>query len=318
MRSITVRPSAKINLTLRVGPRRADGFHDVRTLLQNVGISDTLVVSARKGAFALQTRAPGVPADETNLVWKAARALWLAAGKTGEPRDAHVRLDKTIPHEAGLGGGSADAAGAMVALNELWGFALPQHVLLRVAASLGSDVPFFLIGGTAVGTGRGDELYPVDDADRLGVVIIKPSFGVSTADAYRWLDEDRSKGTVPEALGTVPPMPDRSTGTVPEKGGQSPARSREIRLGWPTDPVLIANDLEAPVARRQPEILEIIEACYREGAQVAAMTGSGSAVFALFNEQKAPRAARGLKRPGWLVLLTRTLSRRESTRRIGL
>lgn len=296
MRSITVRPSAKINLTLRVGPLGADGFHDVRTLLQNIGISDTLVVSERRGAFALQSRAHGVPADETNLVWKAARALWLAAGQTGEPRDAHVRLDKTIPHEAGLGGGSADAAGALAALNELWGFKLPPKALLRVAATLGSDVPFFLLGGNALGAGRGDELYPVDDADRLGVVIVKPSFGVSTADAYRWLDEDRAAG-----------LPDVAT-----------ARSREVHLGWPTDPVVVINDLEAPVARRHPEMLEIIEAFYSEGAQVAAMTGSGSAVFGLFNEQTAPRAAKGLQRPGWLVQVTRTLSRDESTRRIGL
>jgi 4-diphosphocytidyl-2-C-methyl-D-erythritol kinase len=296
MRSITVRPSAKINLTLRVGPVRPDGFHGVTTLLQNVGISDTLVVTARRGAFALQSRAPGVPADETNLVWKAARALWTGAGKSGEPRDAHVRLEKNIPHEAGLGGGSADAAGALVALNELWGFKLQAKALLPIAATLGSDVPFFLVGGTAIGTGRGNELYPVDDADRLGVVIIKPSFGVSTKDAYRWLDEDRAKG-----------LPETAT-----------TRIRDVHLGWPTDPVTIANDLEAPVARRQPEIAEILEACYREGAQVAAMTGSGSAVFALFNEQIAPKAAKGLQRPDWLVLLTRTLSRDESTRRIGL
>jgi 4-diphosphocytidyl-2-C-methyl-D-erythritol kinase len=296
MRSITVRPSAKINLMLRVGPPRPDGFHDVRTLMQNIGISDTLVVSERRGAFALQTRAPGVPADETNLVWKAARALWLAAGKTGEPRDAHVRLDKTIPHEAGLGGGSADAAGAIAALNDLWGVRLPQKTLLRAAASVGSDVPFFLVGGTAIGAGRGDELYPVDDADRLGVVIVKPSFGVGTAEAYRWLDEDRAAG-------------------LPEVAGD---RVREVHLGWPTDPLTVRNDLEAPVARRRPEIIEIIEACYSSGAQVAAMTGSGSAVFALFNEQTAPKAARILQRPGWLVLVTRTLCRRESTRRIGL
>lgn len=296
MRSITVRPSAKINLTLRVGPVRPDGFHDVRTLMQNIGLTDTLVVSERRGQFALQTRAPGVPADETNLVWKAARALWLAAGKTGEPRDAHVRLDKAIPHEAGLGGGSADAAGALVALNELWDFKLPPKALLRIAGTLGSDVPFFLIGGTAVGAGRGDELYPVDDADRLGVVVIKPSFGVPTKDAYRWLDEDRAAGLNEPAT----------------------ARSREVHLGWPTDPLVIANDLEAPVARRHPEIAEIIEACYRAGAQVAAMTGSGSAVFGLFNEQTAPKAARTIQRPGWLVQVSRTLSRRESTRRIGL
>lgn len=296
MRTITVRPSAKVNLTLRVGPVRSDGFHEVCTLMQSVGVSDTLVVSERRGHFALQCRTPGVPSDETNLVWKAARALWTAAGKTGEPRDAHVRLEKSIPHEAGLGGGSADAAGAIAALNDLWGFKLPRKELLRVAASVGSDVPFFLIGGNAVGAGRGDDLYPVDDADRLGVVIVKPSFGVSTADAYRWLDEDRAAGQPPVAT----------------------ARSREVHLGWPTDPLTIKNDLEAPVSRRQPEILEIIEACYREGAQVAAMTGSGSAVFALFNEQRAPRAARGLQRAEWLVLVTRTLSRHEAVRRIGL
>lgn len=296
MTSITVRPPAKVNLTLRVGPLRADGFHEVCTLMQSIGTSDRLVASERRGAFALQSHAPGVPTDETNLVWKAARALWTAAGQSGEPRDAHVRLDKSIPHEAGLGGGSADAAGALVALNSLWGFRLSRKDLLRVAASIGSDVPFFLIGGNAVGTGRGDDLYPVDDADRLGVVIVKPSFGISTADAYRWLDEDRAAGLPQAAVD----------------------RTRDVHLGWPTDPLTIRNDLEAPVVRRHPEILQIIEACYREGAQVAAMTGSGSAVFALFNEQKAPKAAKGLERPGWLVFVTRTLSRREASRRIGL
>ena len=296
MRTITVRPPAKINLTLHVGPIRPDGFHEVCTLMQSVGVSDTLVASERRGHFALQTRAPGVPADENNLVWKAARALWAAAGKTGEPRDAHIRLEKSIPQEAGLGGGSADAAGALVALNDLWGFRLARKALLGVAGSIGADVPFFLIGGNAVGTGRGGDLYPVDDADRLGVVIVKPSFGVSTADAYRWLDEDRA-ADLPKVATTRP---------------------RDVHLGWPTDPLGISNDLEAPVARRHPEILEIIEACYREGAQVAAMTGSGSAVFALFNEQTAPKAARGLQRPGWLVMVTRTLSRREASRRIGL
>jgi 4-diphosphocytidyl-2-C-methyl-D-erythritol kinase len=296
MRTITVRPPAKINLTLRVGPVRPDGFHQVRTLLQNVALTDTLVVSERRGHFALQTRAAGVPADETNLVWKAAVALWHAAGKTGEPRDAHVRLDKAIPHEAGLGGGSADAAGALAALNDLWGFRLSHKDLFRVAATLGSDVPFFLLGGTALGAGRGEELYPTDDTDRLGVVIVKPSFGVSTRDAYRWLDEDRAAG-----------LPEVAT-----------ERSREVHVGWPTDPIRVVNDLEAPVGRRHPELLEIIEALYRQGAQVAAMTGSGSAVFGLFNEQVAPRAGRALQRPDWLIQVTRTLSRDESARRIGL
>jgi len=295
MRTVVVRPTAKINLTLRVGPRRADGFHDVRTLLQSIGIADTMAVAARRGPFALACRAPGVPTDETNLVWKAARALWTAAGREGEPRDAHIRLDKTIPHEAGLGGGSADAAAALTALNLVWELRQSRKDLHRVAAGLGADVPFFLMGGTALGTGKGDELYPVDDVARLGVVIVKPSFGVSTADAYRWVDEDRAAG-----------QPDTVT-----------TRPREVHVGWETDPLLLGNDLEAPVARRHPEILEIIENCYREGAIVAAMTGSGSAVFALFSESAAPRAARQMHRPDHLVLLTRTMNRHEASRRIG-
>lgn len=296
LRSVVVRPTAKINLTLRVGPLRADGFHDVRTLLQSIGISDTMTVSARRGPFALVCRAPGVPTDETNLVWKAAKALWTAAGREGEPRDAHIRLEKTIPHEAGLGGGSADAAAALSALNTIWELRQSRKELHRVAAGLGADVPFFLMGGTAIGTGKGDELYPVDDIARLGVVVVKPAFGVPTGDAYHWVDQDRAAG-------------------LPELASD---RTREVHVGWAMDPLVVRNDMEAPVGRRHPEILEIVEACYREGAQVAGMTGSGSAVFGLFSETVAPKAARGLQRPDHWVTVTRTLSRREASRRIGL
>ena len=136
---------------------------------------------------------------------------------------------------------------------------------MRLASTLGSDVPFFLHGGTALGAGRGEELYPVDDVQRLGVVVIKPSFGVSTADAYRWLDEDRAQGPV-------------------EPGGT--ARSRR-RVAHRTD--RLVNDLEAPVARRHPGIAEMIDACLREGATAAAMTGSGSAVYRRCSPK--PRAA---------------------------
>ena len=116
-RTLVLRPPAKINLTLRVGPLRGDGFHDVRTLLQSIALSDTLTVTARRGPFALAAGGPGVPTDETNLVSRAAAALWRALGRDGEPRDAHVKLVKQIPLAAGLGGGSADAAAALVALN---------------------------------------------------------------------------------------------------------------------------------------------------------------------------------------------------------
>lgn len=296
-RAIVLRPSAKINLTLLVGPKRPDGFHDVRTLLQSIAIFDTVTVSVRPGPFRLMTRSPGVPADRTNLVWRAAEALWRALGRDGDPRDAHVRLDKQIPVAAGLGGGSADAAAALVGLNEAWQARLPRKELAVLGARLGADVPFFFHGGTALGLGRGDELFPVDDVQRLGVVVIKPSFGVATADAYRWLDEDRA--------------------TLSESAGP-PVRTDEVDLGWATGGVLLLNDLQAPVSRRHPMVSEMTAACVREGALGTAMTGSGSAVFGLFPESVAPRAAERLARPDWLVTLTRTLSRRESARRMAV
>jgi len=299
-RTLILQPSAKINLTLQVGPRRPDGYHDLRTLLQSITLHDTVTLSARNGPFGLVCRTPGVPSDRTNLAWRAAEALWAAMGRAGEPRDAHIKLEKVIPSQAGLGGGSADAAAALVGLNTLWGARKSRRDLMRLAAGLGSDVPFFLQGGTALGLGRGQELYPVDDVERKGVVIIKPSFGVSTADAYGWLDTDRAA----------------SPGTDP---GEVTGRTRPaVEVGWPIGPVRLSNDLMAPVARRHPVIREMIEACLSLGAEGAQMSGSGSAVFGLFPEAAASRAARELRRPDWLVLVARTQSRREAAKHMGL
>lgn len=299
-RTLILQPSAKINLTLQVGPRRPDGYHDLRTLLQSITLHDTVTLSARSGPFGLACRTPGVPSDRTNLVWRAADALWAAMGRTGEPRDAHIKLEKVIPSQAGLGGGSADAAAALVGLNTLWGARKSRRDLMRLAAGLGSDVPFFLQGGTALGLGRGQELYPVDDVERKGVVIIKPSFGVSTADAYGWLDADRAAS------------PGSDAGEA--NGHARPA----VEVGWPIGPVRLFNDLMAPVTRRHPVVAEIVEACLSLGAEGAQMSGSGSAVFGLFPEAAASRAARELRRPDWLVLVARTQSRREAAKHMGL
>jgi 4-diphosphocytidyl-2-C-methyl-D-erythritol kinase len=296
-RVLVLRPSAKINVMLRVGPPRPDGFHEVRTLLQSVALSDRLTIAERRGPFALVSSSPGVPADESNLVTRAAVALWRALGRSGEPRDAHVRLVKQIPVAAGLGGGSADAAAALVGLHHVWQGRLERSDLARIGATLGADVPFFLGGGTALGAGRGDELYPVDDLPRFPVVIVKPSFGVATRDAYRWLDEDRARGS---------------------DGAGDGRRPHELDVGWPTGPIALVNDLQAPVAARHPAIAEIIAALMRAGARAAAMTGSGSGVFGVF-AGPVPRAAlRALERPDWLVILTRTSDRREAGRRIRL
>jgi len=296
VRSLVLRPSAKINLTLRVGPRRDDGFHEVQTLLQSLALHDTLRVTGRPGPFALAVRSPGVPDDRTNLVWRAADRLWSALGRPGPARDAHVKLEKAIPAAAGLGGGSADAAAALVGLDKVWTGRLPRRRLVAIAADLGADVPFFLLGGTAFGVGRGEEVYPVDDLRQTGVVIIKPSFGVATADAYRWIDEDRAQ----QAAAATPAR-----------------RPRDFEGGWSIGPIEVRNDLEPAVARRHAAIEEIIESLLREGAQAAAMTGSGAAVFGLFPETLARKAARRLQRPDWLVLVTRTIDRREASRRLA-
>jgi 4-diphosphocytidyl-2-C-methyl-D-erythritol kinase len=295
-RALVIRPSAKINLTLGVGPRRPDGFHDVTTVLQSIALSDTLAITARVGPLGLTVRSPGVPDDRTNLIWRAAERLWAAMGRTGDPRDAHMKLDKQIPVAAGLGGGSADAAAALVGLNTVWNARQSLRRLLALAAELGSDVPFFLLGGTAVGLGRGNELYPVDDVARLGVIVIKPSFGIATAEAYRWLDESRS----------TPPS------------GSLAARRSEVEVGWTSGPVALMNDLQRPVSGHHPMVEEMVAACLREGALGASMSGSGSAVFGIFPESVARRAVGRLQRPDWLVLLTRTLTRREAARRMGL
>lgn len=293
-RALILQPSAKINLTLHVGPRRADGYHDLRTLLQTITLHDTLTFSTRRGPFGLACRTPGVPSDQTNLVWRAAAALWAAMGRDGEPRDAHVKLDKAIPSQAGLGGGSANAAAALVGLNKLWGGRKTRRDLMQIGAGLGSDVPFFLQGGTALGVDRGQELYPVDDVERMGVIIIKPSFGISTAEAYGWLDTDRASGLA-----------------------EGPA-AQAVEMGWPISPVPLSNDLMEPVIRRHPAVREMVDACLSRGALGAQMTGSGSAVFGLFPESVASKAARQLKRPDWLVLVARTQTRREAARRMGL
>jgi 4-diphosphocytidyl-2-C-methyl-D-erythritol kinase len=302
-RVLRLRPPAKINLTLRVGPRRDDGFHDVQTVMQTIGLCDELTFTETRRPLVLSTfrvrAASGVPAanvptDRTNLVWRAADALWRFAGKPGDPQGVTIKLAKRIPVAAGLGGGSADAAATLAGLNRLWRLKVPVADLLCLASRLGSDVPFFLTGGTALGLGRGDDVFPLRELPRLGIVIIKPSFGITTADAYRWLDDDRAARV--RAV-------DRA--------------ARTLNAGW-TTPLSLVNDLEPPVTRRHGGIAEAVEACQRAGAMAAAMTGSGSAVFGVFPVGGVAQAARRLRRPGWVVVPTRTVSASETGRLIGL
>ncbi len=170
---LSVRAHAKVNLDLRIFGTRADGYHELRTVFQSIDLHDTLTCAERAGPFILKTRSAAIPKDHSNLVWKAAAALWKALGRGGDPTDTVVTIEKAIPMEAGLGGGSSDAAAALLGFARLWGGA-PVTLLREVAAGIGADVPFFLSGGTALGLGRGEEIYPLVDLPTHWIVVICP------------------------------------------------------------------------------------------------------------------------------------------------
>ena len=286
MRAITVKAFAKINLSLRIKAKRADGFHEVQTILQAIDLADRLTFRARRGPFQIICETPHVPTDRTNLIWRAAQRLWQAAGREGEPRDAVITLEKHIPMQAGLGGGSSDAAEALLALRELWKLRVGDEELVAIAEGLGSDVPYFFVGGTALGLGRGEEVYPLADLPRWWVVLIVPPFGIATADAYEWLDQLRARTS-------EDPQP------------------RFLPDTWLGKTVPLVNDLERPVNERHPVIGTLIERLTKLGAAMSAMSGSGSTVFGIFTTAAAADAAlRSLRKAGTYTLAARMATRR--------
>jgi 4-diphosphocytidyl-2-C-methyl-D-erythritol kinase len=281
----TASAPAKINLHLAVHARRPDGYHALTTVLQTIGLADTLAIAEHDGPLVLRCPGGDAPEDDSNLVMRAARAL---ASELGRPAPAGLRitLDKRVPTQAGLGGGSADAMAALRLLCLAWGVAPDRSLLIRVGRTLGSDVPFFALGGTALGRGRGDELTPLPPLPPFACAIVRPPFGVPTADAYRWVAESRG-GRVPEPEAFEPPAhPD----------------------GWRAALARCRNDFEPVVAARHPEIAEAVARLRDGGARLAMLSGSGSAVYGLFDgEDEASAALAPLAaRPGWRGWLTAT------------
>ena len=288
---VKVRAHAKINLDLRVGPLRADGFHALTTILQSIALHDVVTLRAVEGPCRVRCAAAGVPEGEANLVWRAAHRLWRTLGFGGDPRGVTITIAKRIPVRAGLGGGTADAVAALRGLCRVWGASPEPQCLRDVAAELGADGPFFLVGGTALGVGRGDEVYPLAELPLHWVVLAVPPRRVSTVAAYGWMDRDAAasarRGRRAAAVRRFPPVD-----------------------GATLDLAALTNDLERPVARRRHEVRAAVRMLAAAGAVPAAMTGSGSAVFGLFTSRvRAVEAARGMRRDGWMVVVTRTLDR---------
>ena len=223
---------AKINLCLHIIGRRPDGYHELRTIFQAISLRDTLELSLNSGSgISLETNDTALPAGPENLVWRAIEAMREEIGFRGGIR---ARLEKRIPVARGLGGGSSDAASALIGMLRLTGKKLPLERLMEIAANLGADVPFFLFGGRALGVNRGDEIYPLPDAPARTIVVVSPrGIGVSTKDAFQWASAELTNRAEPHKIFGF------------------------CALCWSRQGTGVSNDFEGPVFSRHPRLGEI-------------------------------------------------------------
>ncbi|HEU5222638.1 MAG TPA: 4-(cytidine 5'-diphospho)-2-C-methyl-D-erythritol kinase [Candidatus Lumbricidophila sp.] len=259
--SVRVQAPGKINLLLRVGAPGADGFHPLATVFQAVSLyEDLIAIPAPDFAvrFGGSVDVSGLSTDDSNLAVRAARAL---AAHSRVPNGVHMQIEKHVPIAGGMGGGSADAAAALVACNELWGTELDRHHLHELAASLGSDVPFSLTGGTAIGLGRGDDVSQVLTTGRLHWVLVTAEHGLSTPAVYRELDRMREAGE-------APPAPDVVSVDVALLHA---LRSGDAAALAPT----LHNDLQAAAISLAPALGEVLEQGMDAGALAGIVSGSG-------------------------------------------
>jgi 4-diphosphocytidyl-2-C-methyl-D-erythritol kinase len=257
-RRVRVRALAKINLDLRVLGKRPDGFHELRTVFQTISLADTLEIAYTPGRKTVISLADDLRIAD-NLVVRAARLVMDAVRATGR---IEMRLTKRIPMGAGLGGGSSDAAAVLLALPALLGRDIDLPRLIAAGEQLGSDVPFFLLGGTAVGIGRGSELFPLPDAPARRGILVAPGIHVNTAQAYR----------------------DLSPRLTTESQQNKIVSFQSVT--WDTGSLASArNDFETVVFEQHRKLATLKKRLVRAGATVALMTGSGSALFGLFADR---------------------------------
>lgn len=281
---------AKINFTLEVSTRRPDGYHDIDSVTQVIDISDELILSrAEKGVLEVVTDSKYIPSGKENLVYRACEAFFKS---TGIHAGVRCKLNKNIPAQAGLGGGSGNVAAAVAGLNRLFDCNLPIEKIAEITSSVSSDTALFVYGGTARMRGRGELVEKLPDAPTLHLVIIKPSTGVSTPWAYTELDKRN----------------ERYSAGMSNKAEQAIRQeNRSLLIS------ALSNDFDPVISTAFAQIREAKEALSRAGAEAAMLCGSGSAVFGVFpSRERAELAAESLRDKFPYIIPTRTLTRKES------
>lgn len=288
---------AKINLSLRILGKRPDGYHEIRTVLQTISLHDNLQFSAIPGHDILfSCDDPGIPCDQRNLIVRAAHALRV---RYGINRGAKIRLEKIIPVQGGLGGGSSNAAVTLLGLADLWELKTNASELIEIASGLGADVPFFLHGGRASAAGIGTQIAQLADGENQQVVVVAPTATVSTADAYNAFDSPALTTRKSESILAI--------SRIESNLADSDQRLQHNHL---------QNDFERVIFDIEPEIERAKGALLKAGAISALLAGSGSCVFGIFENSEAQQRAVyeiPLER-GWRVFSCVTLSRDEYLR----
>ncbi len=260
---------AKINLGLRILGKRSDGFHELETIFQTISVKDSLEFNVQNEKITFECSSPWCPSDSTNLVVKAAALL---KQTTNSSKGCHIRLEKNIPSGAGLGGGSSNAAATLITLNHLWQTRLTNEHLFSLAAKLGSDVPFFILGKSALGTGRGEKLYPITIENNWFGVLICPEYHIDTTWAYKQFNFSLTNSFKNSKFSVF------TSKSIPT-------------TDWKT---LLENDFEDIVFKQHPVLKQIKTELYDNGAFYAQMSGSGSSMFGLFETQKEAHAANSI------------------------
>lgn len=341
--NVSVRSFAKINLGLGIGAPRPDGFHELLTVYQSIGLHDVIHLTVQRGTgIEIRCSDPRVPRDQSNTCY---RVLEHAVETMRLRGRVVLDIDKRLPVQGGLGGASSNAVSTLLALERALKKSLPAAEKLRIAAEVGSDLPLFLIGGTVLGVGRGERVFPLPDLPALFCVVVTPEVGISTPKAFaRW---DQLGGTADslQASGELGSAAQPRAGVARRARAKLTASSVSDRMsglgcrvsawlseqysgapfgrGRAENPLLalvragIENDFEQVVFPEYPELGEAKAALRRAGAKYASLSGSGSALYGLFSSKAdATRAMQRLRKQGWAAQATSTLTRRSYWSRI--